>query len=225
MEKLQLSDTLTIYKTKLNLKKFKNDFLNDCYKKIEHQKNIKTDGYGYKHYMKNRLNKNNTYEISNSTEIRLINKLDVIVKNGIDFSEYIYKSEGNDWNIINSTCWINRVRSIEPVQDDFHSKNRDDRFHTHTDISKKAGDFYPNYTWVYYIQMPNVVRKDTDDAVLYFKSKDGNEFSILPEEDDLIIIPGDVPHLPMNAPLATNDRIVLAGNVGFEYVKNKKTLL
>lgn len=83
--------------------------------------------------------------------------------------------------------------------------------------------FKPKYTFVYYIQMPDVM--DNDDGVLYFLGENNIEYQIRPEEDDLIIMEGDVPHFPNNAPNATLDRYVLAGNIGFDYIKKKKTLL
>jgi hypothetical protein len=160
MEEIKFDSKTFVWKTKLNLKKFKNDFLNDCYKKIELKKNNKNDAFDYKHHMKNKLNNSNKYEISNSTTILFKNKLDTIVQRALNICEYIYKNEGNDWNIINSDCWINRVRSLNPVQSFYYNKKRDDKFHTHTDISKKLNFFYPHYTWVYYIQMPNIIRKN-----------------------------------------------------------------
>jgi len=71
--------------------------------------------------------------------------------------------------------------------------------------------------------MPNNL--SDEDAVLYFKSKNGKEYSILPTEDDLIIMEADVPHAPNNAPNSTIDRIVFAGNVGLSYVKKEKSLI
>jgi hypothetical protein len=35
----------------------------------------------------------------------------------------------------------------------------------------------------------------------------------------------DMPHSPNNAPDSTIDRIVLAGNVGFEMIKKEKSLV
>jgi hypothetical protein len=36
---------------------------------------------------------------------------------------------------------------------------------------------------------------------------------------------GDMPHAPNNAPKATIDRIVVAGNVGFDFIKKEKSLI
>jgi hypothetical protein len=71
--------------------------------------------------------------------------------------------------------------------------------------------------------MPDVM--NGDDGVLYFRGKNKKEYWIRPEEDDLIIMEGDMPHAPNNAPNSTLDRIVLAGNVGFEFLKNFKSII
>jgi hypothetical protein len=83
--------------------------------------------------------------------------------------------------------------------------------------------FIPHYTYVYYIQMPNVM--NGEDGVLYFRGKNKKEYWIRPEEDDLIIMEADMPHTPNNAPNSTIDRIVLAGNVGFDFIKKEKSLI
>ena len=56
-----------------------------------------------------------------------------------------------------------------------------------------------------------------DDGVLYLKG-DNKEYSILPEEGDLIIMKADMPHAPTTALNSSKDRIVLAGNVGLELI-------
>jgi cupin superfamily acireductone dioxygenase involved in methionine salvage len=71
--------------------------------------------------------------------------------------------------------------------------------------------------------MPDVI--NDDHGVLYFKSKEGKEYWILPEEDDLIIMEGDMPHAPNHAPNSNLDRIVLAGNVGFNNIKKEKSFI
>ena len=71
--------------------------------------------------------------------------------------------------------------------------------------------------------MPDVM--NDEDGVLYFKANNGKEYWIRPEEDDLIIMEGDMPHSPNTAPNSTLDRIVIAGNVGFDYIKKEKSIL
>ena len=65
-----------------------------------------------------------------------------------------------------------------------------------------------------------------DDGKLFIMDNDGTEKAILPKVGELIILDGDVPHAPLDAPNSTKDRIVLAGNVCFiEKEKTEKTLL
>jgi hypothetical protein len=71
--------------------------------------------------------------------------------------------------------------------------------------------------------MPNNLKGD--DGVLYIEGIEKKLYKILPKEDELIIFNADIPHGPNSAYNSTKDRIVLAGNVGFEYIKDKKTLL
>ena len=145
---------------------------------------------------------------------------------GIDYCKKIYTQEVNTkFNKVNTDSWVNIVRSKNPVQIQFkHDEIKGvDKFHTHTEINKQMKSFVPNYTYVYYIQMPDIM--EGEDGVLYFKSKNGNEYYIKPEEDELIIMEADMAHAPNNAPKSSIDRIVLAGNVGFEYIKKEKSLL
>ena len=58
-----------------------------------------------------------------------------------------------------------------------------------------------------------------------FRGDNKKEYWIRPEEDDIIVMEGWMPHAPNNAPKSTIDRVVLAGNVGFELIKKEKSLL
>ena len=49
--------------------------------------------------------------------------------------------------------------------------------------------------------------------------------NILPKENDIIIMEGRVPHVPASARKSTKDRIVIAGNVGFEMIKKTNSLI
>ena len=71
--------------------------------------------------------------------------------------------------------------------------------------------------------MPDVM--EGDDGILYFKSKNDITYWVKPEEDDLIIMEADMPHAPNSAPNSSVDRIVMAGNVGFEFIKKEKSLI
>lgn len=219
MEKLYFDEATFIWKGKGNLSEFKNDIIEESMVVINSQKDIaKFDGYGYKDEWKNNLDFIGNFEIKN--------KLDLVCQLGINLCKEIWNTEiKKDFNKVNTDAWVNMVRSKEPVQIQFkHEELKGvDKFHTHTDINKQNNQFYPNYTYVYYIQMPDIM--EGEDGVLYFRGENGKEYWIRPEEDDIIIMPGWMPHAPNNAPKATIDRIVMAGNVGFEFIKKEKSLL
>ena len=84
-------------------------------------------------------------------------------------------------------------------------------------------EYIPDYTFVFYFQMPDNLSED--DGKLFFKDYDGKEYSILPNVGECIILKGDVPHAPIDAPNSSKDRIVLAGNVTFLNNKLKKTFI
>ena len=223
IEKIKFDDKTYIWKTKLNLDVYKNEFLKKSKKIIDSKPDVPTDGYPYFLRFKNQIDSFEKWRCGEG-RVFISNSMDNVAQLGIDVCSNLYLENMKEWNRVNLEIWINRVQSKKPVQTGFFSENRDERFHTHTDICDRRKMFYPHFTWIYYIQMPDIIRDNTDDAVLYFKNEDGIEYSILPKEDELIILPGYMPHLPMNAPESTIDRIVLAGNVGFEMIKTSKTL-
>ncbi len=71
--------------------------------------------------------------------------------------------------------------------------------------------------------MPNNLYDN--DGVLFMEDVDKNIFSILPEEGDIIIMKGDLPHVPNYAPNSTVDRIVLAGSIRMDFSKFNKSLI
>lgn len=213
MEKLYFDETTFIWKTKLNLVSDKEKFLIESLEIMDSMPDIKTDGFGVKKEWNNNLDF--------IGEIDIKTELDKVIQIGIDKCKEIYQEKNSIYNKINTESWVNVVRSKNPVQDNFHNENQ--KYHVHTDINKKMKSFTPNYTYVYYIQMPDIM--NDEDGVLYFKSKEGKEYWVRPEEDDLIIMEGDMPHSPNNAPNSNVDRIVLAGNVGFNYIKKEKSFI
>ena len=211
MEKLFFDDTTFIWKTKLNLLPYKSILLEESKFIIESQPHVKSDGF---------YNKKEWNNLNFDGKINIEKKIDEIVQIGINHCIDLYNENDIVYNQINSDSWVNAVRSVNPVQPNFHTDNK---FHTHTDINKKMNSFIPHYTYVYYIQMPDVM--NDEDGVLYFKGGNGKEYWIRPEEDDLIIMEADMPHAPNNAPNSTIDRIVLAGNVGFDFIKKQKSII
>jgi len=214
MEKIYFDDSTFIWKSKLNLIEYKDIMLNQAKYVIETSKESskKTDAYGYKH---------NDNKIDSSGDLLIDNILDKVCQFGIDSCKKIFEEDfKSPFNKVNTDAWINVIRSVNPVQPHF---KYEDKYHTHTEIQKETGSFYPHYTYVYYIQMPDIM--EGEDGVLYVKGNNKKEYWLRPEEDDLIILPGDLPHAINNAPKSTIDRIVMAGNVGFEYIKQQKSLL
>ena len=212
MEKIYFDKDTYIWKTKLNRLGDKQMFLKEAYVVMDSEPNNKTDGYGYKKEWKDNLDFIGEFKIET--------KLDEIVQIGVNKCKEIYNETNINYNKINTDAWVNVVRSLNPVQENFHTDNK---YHIHTEINKGRKEFIPHYTYVYYIQMPDVMNED--DGVLYFKGKDDTEYWVRPEEDDLIIMEGHMPHAPNNAPNSTLDRIVMAGNVGFYFIKKEKSLI
>lgn len=217
MEKIYFDDTTYIWKTKLNRKLDKSDLLEEAIKVIESQPHIKTDGFGYKREW------NTNLDFLGKIDIKT--KMDEIVQIGIDECKKLYTERDVIYNKINTDAWVNVVRANNPVQINFkHEELKGvDKFHVHTDINREMQSFVPHYTYVYYVQMPDVM--NGEDGVLYFRGNNKKEYWIRPEEDDLIIMDADMPHTPNNAPNSTIDRIVIAGNVGFDFIKKQKSLI
>jgi hypothetical protein len=204
MEKIYFDDETYIWKTKLNYTTYKTELLTESNFIIQSFPNNVCDSYPFK-----RVWLDNTDFIGN---IDIKTKIDEIVQIGINSCKKLYSETNVKYNKLNISAWINRFRSVNPIQP-ILNKNQ---YHVHTEINKKNNSFIPYYTFVYYIQMPDVMKNQ--DGVLYLKSTNNTEHFIRPDEDDLIIMNADTPHKINNAPFATFDRIVIAGNVGFEYL-------
>lgn len=213
IEKLRFSEKTVLYKTKLHeMLQYKEVILKKCEEVISSQTDVVTDGFGY--IMK--------YEDLNFLgQIEIRNKLDEIVQSSINACVELYKETKNPYNRIQTDGWVNVVRAKAPVQPNFMENMQ--KYHVHTDINKIYGKFSPEYTYVYYIQMPDNL--ENEDGVLYFLDENEKEHYILPEEGDLLIMHGNLPHAPNHALKSTKDRIVFAGNVGFENIKKTSSLI
>jgi len=216
MEKIYFDDTTFIWKTKLNLFGNKDEMVKQANNVITSAPYVTNDGYGYM--------KTENGVVINKANCDNQPKLDEIIELSTKCCKELY-IENNEFNTLNVESWVNIVRANNPTQRSY--RDRDTRgelsYHVHTELNKNRNKFIPNYTYVYYIQMPDVM--EGDDGVLYFKSKIGEVYFVKPEEDDLIIMPADMSHSPNNAPKSTKDRMVLAGNVGFELIKQNKSLI
>lgn len=213
IEKIIFDDETYIWKTKLDFLHKKDLIMSQVKNIIESKPQVKMDNYGYKQEFQS---------LSFDGILNIENDLDKIINKGIELCKSLYF---DSYNKINMDSWVNIVRSVEPKQINFKyiENSKIDKYHVHVDIQKNMNMFYPNFTWVYYIQMPDVM--ENEDGVLYIKGKNEKEYYIKPEEDDLIIMYGWLPHSPNNAPKAKTDRIVMAGNVGFEFIKKEKSFI
>ena len=86
----------------------------------------------------------------------------------------------------------------------------------------------PQWTIVYYVEMPNNLVGT--DGLLFFKTKNGKEISILPKTNQILMFGADVPHKPELNRSSTNKRIVYATNISIlernkQYTKLNKSML
>lgn len=109
------------------------------------------------------------------------------------------------------------------------SNNNKSNYHDHVSgFNLKESLEPPQWTFVYYASFPNNLEEN--EGLLFFKTKSGEEFSILPEEGQLIMFPADVLHRPGLNNKSTKDRIVFAGNytvldINKKYSKQQKSLI
>jgi hypothetical protein len=210
MEKIWFDTSTYIWQTKLNFTKYKNIILNEC----------------------NEFCKEETlwdnYSVLPLTILNNFKLNDVILPNPKNTIEFIINLSTQkcielyekSFNNIAFDCWINIVKVIPKQTAILENKIQ---MHSHSEIEKEMQKPIPNYTWVYYVQMPdNLVNND---GVLFVEGENKKIYDFLPIEDDIIIMNGNQPHAPNGAFNSTKDRIVIAGNVSFQYIKNKKSII
>lgn len=88
--------------------------------------------------------------------------------------------------------------------------------HTHEHLeSSNRTRLKTQWTFVYYIQIPpNTIKGEGD---IIFKTEDNLEHRFTPSEGDILIFPGELPHLVMPTESATMDRVVYASNLNFDF--------
>lgn len=202
MKKICFDDDTYIWKTKLNYTSHKEELLNEVNFIIQSFPNNLTDSYPFK-----RIWLNSTDFVGN---IDIKTRIDEVVQIGINSCKKLYSETNFEYNKLNISAWVNRYQSVNPLQPILNNNE----YHVHTEINKKNKSFTPYFTFVYYVQMPDIMKNQ--DGVLYLKGTNNSEHFIRPDEDDLIIMNANTPHKINNAPFATLDRLVIAGNVGFE---------
>jgi hypothetical protein len=212
METIILEDNVKIYKTRVDLVELQEDTLENIILFLSSVSKTRQDNYTY-------IKEWSSLDFENEFKPR--NKIEEIIKFGVNSCAQLYVENSIPFNKINVNSWVNVVRGGLPKQSSF--KNEEVGLHTHTFLQKELELFYPNYTFVYYAQMPdNIVG---DEGTLIIEGLNGKRHYYLPNVGDLIIMAGDIPHSPNRAPNSTKDRLVIAGNVGLENVKKKNTLI
>jgi cupin superfamily acireductone dioxygenase involved in methionine salvage len=101
------------------------------------------------------------------------------------------------------------------------SSNPHTFYHEHSQMRHMRSK--AEWTWTLYVQMPDNL--NGDDGKLMFKTSDGEEYGILPNEGDLLIFPADLYHKPQLNKKSTKPRIVLAGLISkldYNKIYNKK---
>ncbi len=210
LEELVFSPTLKIWKKRFDITN-KLKMLSECENLIKSKPKVNTDGYAY--YINNKLNYNN------SLNIEVKNELDILMLDGLNSCIELFDKPFNE---LKTDIWVNIVRCKNPVQRNYKTDGSL-VFHNHVDLNIANKLPPPFYTFVCYIQMPNNL--EDNDGVLYMEDVDKSIFSILPEEGDIIIMAGDLPHVPNYAPSSTKDRIVLAGSVRMDLSKLNKSII
>jgi hypothetical protein len=214
METIKFDDSTCLYLTHYDISDFKDEALEICKTIIESGTDVKYDGY-YFYFGK--------VETDNQVEIKTKNKLEVVRNFATNKCIDLFDVSGKPHNIVYMECWINVVRAKNPKQKNYTQNTGDLIFHNHVEINKMNKKPSPNYTFVYYIQMPDNLLND--EGVLFVKGENEQIFSYLPKEGDIVIMKGDIPHVPNSSPNSTKDRIVLAGNICIEYSKLKNSLI
>jgi len=107
--------------------------------------------------------------------------------------------------------------------------NRNTNYHNHIDEGNmKYTKEIPQWSVVYYVQMPDNLFGT--EGLLFFKTKNGEEISILPKNNQIIMFKSDVLHKPELNQKSSIKRVVYATNIAIldrnkKYTKYNKSLL
>lgn len=93
--------------------------------------------------------------------------------------------------------------------------------HTHEFLeSTNRTKLRTQWTYVFYIQIPPNLKQGDGDII--FKTEDGKMHTFIPKEGEILIFPGDLPHIAKPSKSAKINRIVYAANINFNFnIKNK----
>lgn len=213
MEKIIFDENVVLYKTKTESDELLKNVLRDIDIFLKSVPYSPKDNYTY-------MGDWSSFDFQN--EMKPNNSIEEIIKFGMQ-SCFELRSENSElFNKINVNSWVNVVKKGKPKQDNF-KKNDVVTLHNHIELQKLVESFYPTYTFVYYAQMPDNLKDN--EGTLIMGGKDGQRYHYLPQEGDLLIMEGHLPHSPNKSPNSTKDRIVIAANVGFENSKKIISLI
>jgi hypothetical protein len=98
------------------------------------------------------------------------------------------------------------------------NKTETEMFHKHLRVDGGRTNILTEYSFVFYLKIPKGLKLDEGDLLLNVENKIQ---SIKPMEGDIIFFPGNILHMPKLTPSATEDRIVIAGNISTDFITNK----
>lgn len=146
-----------------------------------------------------------------------------IIDFGVEQCTELFKNNnGLTYNERWADIWINRIKN-ETTYQKVTTSTENAAYHIHTELSNNLKKFKPNYTFVYYVQMPDNLTGN--EGALLIKNSKGDIYTYHPKEFDFIIMDAAIPHSPLGAPNSTKDRLVIAGNIGFLNTKIEKSLI
>lgn len=213
MKQISFEDGVDLYITKLENTKLQSDVLENCISFLNTANYVPQDNYPY-------LNDWGSFDFKK--EMIPSNYIEEIIKICLNECVELGIKDELNFNKVNINAWINVVKTGKPKQNNF-KYGGDVKLHNHIDLQKIINSFYPEYTFVYYAQMPNNL-SDTE-GTLIVEGKNEKRYYYLPEEGEVVIMKSNLEHSPNHSPNSTKNRIVIAGNVGFESAKKISSLI
>jgi hypothetical protein len=190
VQKIELTDTLEIYKTRY-------------------------DWQYSKEVIIHRIKQNNFLlglTDANTTEIKIRSEeLDYISNLGYSIAKML-PGLSNDWDgswASKTWSYIQRPESITPSQD-WHTHNAAINFPD----SNINAPIPTDWTYCFYVQVP----KDLQgvEGALSLADQKGKIVNIIPQEGDILFFKGNVKHKPVLTPSSKEERIALCSNISFK---------
>ncbi len=177
----------------------KENILDSVSKLIDEMPHIKSDGYVFK---KSIEEFDDIYNFCSERCVEISNK------NLLKFNEF------------NLHKWVSVLRSQPRQPMELDVENKEPTYHNHKKIAEMSGKTIPQYSFVYYLQMPDNL--SGIDGHILFKNENGGVLKYLPKENEVLIFKSDLSHAPIHAKNSTKNRVVLAGDFITHTVTYKK---